>query len=289
MHMNIVHIPEEIRSEFSVNEAGQAFATQSGIARLCGVSKQSISLLIKEVALVHLRASSKIESEALKPLMGIDLSASSKIADTEIVHFIFHYAMYAKKTTEQAKKLCLAFAAIGIRAWIQQEIGWQPQQQLPESKEKLEFSRSVAKALEKISARLALTENATPVSLESMILKAVQDNEDFWRDRIEGTAIERAKINLLIKDYCGLKGLDVSEAWGIINAAMLHFHDYDCWENDNAGVFGASDLMNEHLDKVSGICEDLFVESRDCHISTVGKQLRISVPAKKKCKSSTNY
>ena len=36
-----------------------------------------------------------------------------------------HYAFYARKTTAQAKKVCLCFQSIGIRSWIQKELGWQ--------------------------------------------------------------------------------------------------------------------------------------------------------------------
>ena len=115
----IFHLPEDIRQEFSIDENGQAYASQSAIARLCGVSRQSINELLEKIL------SGKALSESLNPFSGNDYSVSGKIPDLVVAAIINHYAMYARKTTEEAKKVSLCFQAIGIRTWIQTELGWQ--------------------------------------------------------------------------------------------------------------------------------------------------------------------
>ena len=115
----IFHLPEDIRQEFSIDEKGKAYASQSAIARLCGVSRQSINELLEKIL------SGKALSESLNPFKGNDYSVSGKIPDLVVAAIINHYAMYARKTTEEAKKVSLCFQAIGIRTWIQTELGWQ--------------------------------------------------------------------------------------------------------------------------------------------------------------------
>lgn len=118
----IFHLPEDIRQEFSVDDSGKAYASQSAIARLCEVSRQAINQLLERIM------SSKSLSESLQPFAGQDYTVSTKIPDVVVAAIINHYAMYARSTTEQAKKVCLCFQAIGIRSWIQEELGWKQEQ-----------------------------------------------------------------------------------------------------------------------------------------------------------------
>ncbi|MGK7895885.1 MAG: hypothetical protein AB4372_20295 [Xenococcus sp. (in: cyanobacteria)] len=115
----IFHLPDDIRQEFSIDENGQAYASQSAIARLCGIRQQSINELLEKIA------TGKTLSESLEPFSGNDYRATGKIPDLVVAAIINHYAMYARKTTEEAKKVSLCFQAIGIRTWIQTELGWQ--------------------------------------------------------------------------------------------------------------------------------------------------------------------
>lgn len=115
----IFHLPNDIRQEFSIDENGLAYASQSAIARLCGITRQSINELFEKIV------SGKNLSESLKPFAGKNYTVSGKISDVVVAAIINHYAMYAKNTTEEAKRVSLCFQAIGIRTWIQNELGWQ--------------------------------------------------------------------------------------------------------------------------------------------------------------------
>ena len=112
------HLPENIRRELSVDESGKAYATQSGTARLCGVAQSSINELLEKLAI------GKPVSEPLKRFAGIDYRAIGKLPDLLVICIANHYAMYARKTTEQAKRILLCSEAIGFRVWVQKELGW---------------------------------------------------------------------------------------------------------------------------------------------------------------------
>ncbi len=46
----IFQLPDNIRQELSLDESGKAYATQSGVARLCGISQQAINQLLEKIA-----------------------------------------------------------------------------------------------------------------------------------------------------------------------------------------------------------------------------------------------
>ncbi len=86
----IFHLPIDLRSEFSVDESGKAYGTQSGTARLCGVAQSSINELLEKLAI------GKPVSAVLKPFPDIDYRAIVKLSDILISAIINHYAMYAR-------------------------------------------------------------------------------------------------------------------------------------------------------------------------------------------------
>ncbi len=116
------HLPRNIRSEFAVDDDGRAYASQSATSRLCGVSQSAINQLLEKLAI------SKPISKPLEPFAGIDYRAISKLPDLLVIAIANHYAFYARKTTEQAKSVCLCSQGIGFRVWLQKELGWKKEQ-----------------------------------------------------------------------------------------------------------------------------------------------------------------
>lgn len=122
--MDFLHIPEEIKEEFTVDSDGKAYLSQAALARLCDVTKQSLNELIQRIA------SGKSLSKSLQPFSGMDLTASGKgISDIAAAAIINHYAMFSRHKTARAKQVAIAFQAVGIRSWIQAELGWKQKQQ----------------------------------------------------------------------------------------------------------------------------------------------------------------
>ncbi|MDJ0536302.1 MAG: hypothetical protein QNJ70_28080 [Xenococcaceae cyanobacterium MO_207.B15] len=108
--MDIQHIPQEIKQEFSVDPDGKTYASQSAVARLCGVTQQTINQLLERIA------TSKTLSKSLQPFAGNDYRGTSKmIPDVVAAAIINHYAMFARHKTARAKATSLAFQTVGIR------------------------------------------------------------------------------------------------------------------------------------------------------------------------------
>lgn len=122
--MNFLRIPEEIKNEFTVDVDGKAYLSQSALARLCGVSQSAINQLLERIA------TSKVLSKSLQPFAGNDYRGISKmIPDTLAAAIINHFAMFSRHKTARAKEVAIAFQAVGIRTWIQAELGWKQKQQ----------------------------------------------------------------------------------------------------------------------------------------------------------------
>lgn len=117
---NLALLPEDIRSEFSIDEQGRAFANRRAIARLCGIDESSIRNLLENLS------AGKAPSKNLESFAGQSFESAVKIPDTLVSAIVQHYAF---KGREQAQLTAMAFSAIGIRAWLQSELGWQQQSQ----------------------------------------------------------------------------------------------------------------------------------------------------------------
>lgn len=114
-------LPEEFKQELFVEANGEGFMTQSAVGRLLGIAQQNINKLLVNIA------TPKNLSEPLKPFAGMDLRATPKIPDYVVGAIVIHYAMYARKKTEKAKKLAVVLAGCSIRTLIQRTLGWQPE------------------------------------------------------------------------------------------------------------------------------------------------------------------
>ena len=148
---NLALLPEDIRSEFSIDEQGRAFASRRAIARLAGISECSIRNLVNNLGAL------KSPSKILEPFAGQDFEGALKLPDVLVSAIIQHYAF---KGREQAQLTASAFSAIGFRSWLQSELGWQqPQHKLPKSyAEALLEAGRLALENERLEAEKALLE-----------------------------------------------------------------------------------------------------------------------------------
>lgn len=151
---SIFHLPLDIRSEFAVDESGKTYGTQSGTARLCGVTRQSINELLEKIL------SGKGLSKPLQPFAGMDYRVSGKVLDDLLISAIInHYALYARKTTEQAKNVLSCFQVIGLRHWLRQELGWKEQQNKLSLEEIAFFANFASEAAQNAGVSKAVAES----------------------------------------------------------------------------------------------------------------------------------
>ena len=132
----------------------------SGLARLCGVSKQAISDLRKAL-------SSRAASKWLNPLVGKELTLSTnysspdpKTRNVTIVEsfacslIITHYAFAGRETAQLA---LTKFNAIGIDCWIKQVVGYKdsPDRKTPKQLQAAIHCEAIYNKLEKFNPRIA--------------------------------------------------------------------------------------------------------------------------------------
>jgi hypothetical protein len=109
---------------FTVLETGESGMSVSGLARLCGVSKQAMSKLLKSL-------STKTPSEWLEPLTDKDLDLSQNghkngakvrvLSAETCASVLAHYAFSGNKTAAFSMQ---KFNRMGIDLWIQSITGW---------------------------------------------------------------------------------------------------------------------------------------------------------------------
>ncbi|MEA5537058.1 hypothetical protein [Crocosphaera sp. XPORK-15E] len=118
--MSNITLPDEILSEFTVNPDGSTTTSIRGAARLAGVTPSSLSEGVR-----------KIDSKLTQSLInnGIDpvRFSTQGINEIALASILEYYAWEAgARCTEQARLIYRAFASVGIRAWLQKQLNYQP-------------------------------------------------------------------------------------------------------------------------------------------------------------------
>lgn len=147
---NIQMVQKEVDGiEFYVSTDGkQSGMSESGLARLCGVSLFSIQSLMKRVA--ETEATNKELPNTLKPFIGKDLllreatnKEQAKVIPANICAAVVeYYAFESKAANEVAKFSFRKFASKGISSWIKEVTGYE-ENKIPESKEILSILKEV--------------------------------------------------------------------------------------------------------------------------------------------------
>ncbi|MBD2683264.1 MULTISPECIES: hypothetical protein [Nostoc] len=134
--IEVAQIIEQIKQEITVDASGQGKASMKATARLAGVSDKAIGKALE---------SANLEPSKLAVMLmeqGFDAAnlkewKTNGIPDIAIAIILDYYGYEAGRyCTKQAKLICRAFKTIGVRAWMQDIMGWtkpttQPPQQPP--------------------------------------------------------------------------------------------------------------------------------------------------------------
>lgn len=128
--MNITRIERDGVEFFTLHSTGTSGMSESGLARLCGVKKQSVNDLLQLIA------SGNSTSKCLQSLSDKDLKCQFSLPNRGlgVVSFIKadvcaavieYYAFESRRKTPEALFAYRKFAASGITAWIHTITGWQ--------------------------------------------------------------------------------------------------------------------------------------------------------------------
>ncbi|MGF1938803.1 MAG: hypothetical protein RM347_031335 [Nostoc sp. ChiQUE02] len=122
--IEIVEIIEQIKQEIEVDTNGQAKASLRATARLAGVSDKAIGKALESANLEPSKLAQMLMQQSFDAANLTDWRTSG-IPDTAIAIILEYYAYEAGRyCTKQARLVCRSFNTIGIRAWIQDKLGW---------------------------------------------------------------------------------------------------------------------------------------------------------------------
>jgi len=131
--MTITRVVRDDVEFFTIDATGESGMSESGLARLCGVSKQSVNELLRNMLAGNL---GKNQSEPMQrrdlwlQARGVTSIDKSKISNLSVLRasvcaqVIKHYAFESRYKTEKALFAYQTFAEKGINAWIQEMTDW---------------------------------------------------------------------------------------------------------------------------------------------------------------------
>jgi hypothetical protein len=133
--IEIAQIIDQIKQEIQIDANGQGKASVRAAARLANVNDAGLLRSLKTAA--DISRSKLAERLIYKGFECADIKSWSEsgIPDVAVATILHYYGYEAgKRCTAQAKLACEAFESIGVRAWIQDLLGWtkpttQPQEQ----------------------------------------------------------------------------------------------------------------------------------------------------------------
>ena len=131
--MTITRVIRDDVEFFTIDATGESGMSESGLARLCGVSKQAVSELLQKIV------SGNFDPNYPEPLQrkdlwcqarGLSFNEKSKISNLYVVcsevcaRVIKYYAFESRNKTAKALVAYQNFSTLGITSWIQQVTDW---------------------------------------------------------------------------------------------------------------------------------------------------------------------
>ncbi|MBD2439818.1 hypothetical protein [Nostoc sp. FACHB-110] len=200
-HIEIAQIIEQIKQEIEVDASGNAKASIRATARLAGVDHTAI--------INHLQSGELKPTKLAQMLMEQGFNAgelkewrTEGIPDKAIAIILEYYAFYANRyCNPQARLVCRSFNTIGIRAWIQEKLGWtKPATANETAMTQIQLLAAIAQQMAEQEQRLLQQQQQQAEILER--LKAVEVEQD----RVNTPSGHKYSI----VGFANLQGLEIS-------------------------------------------------------------------------------
>jgi hypothetical protein len=130
--IEITQILEQIREEIEVDASGKGKASMKATARLSQVSDKAIGKALESANLEPSKLAQILMQQGFNAA-NLDRWRTEGIPDIAIGIILHYYAYEAGRyCTKQAKLVCQAFGTVGVRAWMQDVLGWTKPTKQPE-------------------------------------------------------------------------------------------------------------------------------------------------------------
>ena len=121
--MSDLILSEEIKAEFTVNADGSTTTTIRGAARLAGVNEKALRYQFSTAEKSAPKLAQKLMEHGFNPAE-FSTNGITEVALSVILEFYSFDA--GARCTQQARLVYKAFASIGIRTWLQQQLDYKP-------------------------------------------------------------------------------------------------------------------------------------------------------------------
>lgn len=118
---DIESIKNQIKDEIKVDQEGKGAASIAGTSRLVDIAHQTLSDGFRN-------STSKLAQNLIHHGFEPRSFSESGVPDIAVALTVAYYANKAgKRCTEQARMVNEVLLAVGVRTWMQQVVGWEPQ------------------------------------------------------------------------------------------------------------------------------------------------------------------
>ncbi|WP_341531678.1 hypothetical protein WKK05_38855 (plasmid) [Nostoc sp. UHCC 0302] len=209
--IEIAQIIEQIKSEIEVDEFGQAKASVRATARLAGVDHTAIINHLQGGELKPTKLAQTIISQGFEAgeltmwrnlgIPDVAMPSAGGYANAIVLEYYAYDA--GRYCTKQARLVCRSFNTIGIRAWIQDKLGWTKPAAQQET------------AMTQIQLLAAIAQN---MALQEQRLLEQQQQQTEILVRIAAVEVEQDRFNTpcghkySIMGFAKLQGLEISLA-----------------------------------------------------------------------------
>ncbi len=122
-NMNDIILPEEIKAEFKIQSDGSSVTSIRGASRLAGVDEKALRYQFSPAEKSSRKLAQKLMEHGFDPAE-FSTNGIGEVALSLILEFYSFDA--GARCTEQARLVYRAFASVGIRVWLQQQLDYQP-------------------------------------------------------------------------------------------------------------------------------------------------------------------
>ncbi|MBD2471414.1 hypothetical protein [Nostoc sp. FACHB-145] len=199
--IEITQIIEQIKQEISVDASGNAKASIRATARLAGVDEKAIRHTLENAEQKPSKLAVMLMEQGFQPAELKEWKTNG-IPDKAIAIILEYYAFHANRyCNPQARLVCRSFNTIGIRAWIQEKLGW------------IKPAATNETAMTQIQLLAAIAQQMA--EQEQRLIQQQQQQAEILR-RLKDVEIEQDRFNTpcghkySIVGFANLQGLEIS-------------------------------------------------------------------------------
>jgi hypothetical protein len=212
--IEIAEIIEQISQEIEVDSNGHGKASVRATARLAGVDEKAIRSSLDGAELKPSKLAIILIEHGFQAAELVQWKTNG-IPDIAIAIILDYYAHEAGRyCTKQARLVCKAFNTIGVRAWIQDVLGWVKPPNVQQPQSPIEIILQNAQNLVAIAQQL-FEQDCRQRELEQAIL-AQQNLNQQLQHRLKAVEVEQDRFNTpcghkySVVGFANLQGLEIS-------------------------------------------------------------------------------